>query len=97
MAINYASTGNKECKKRMDYMLSELDECLKANAINNPEWGVGYIGGFPTALHWSTFKKGDLKSINHHGTFYNLHKMYRTKRCVGMRKTKRPVLVFGIL
>ena len=78
MAINYASTGNKECKKRMDYMLSELDECLKANAINNPEWGVGYIGGFPnSAALWSTFKKGDFKIYKSSwAPFYNLHKMY---------------------
>ena len=27
MAMNYASTGNLECKKRMDYMLSELKVC----------------------------------------------------------------------
>src|SRR5665811_520209 len=26
MAINYAATGNNECKKRMEYMLSELKE-----------------------------------------------------------------------
>jgi hypothetical protein len=59
-------------------MLSELDECLKANAINNPEWGVGYIGGFPnSAALWSTFKKGDFKIYKSSwAPFYNLHKMY---------------------
>ena len=60
MAMNYAATGNEECKKRMQYMLSELSECQKANALNNPEWGVGYVGGFPNSTElWSTFKNGD--------------------------------------
>ena len=35
MAMNYAATGNKECKKRMDYMISEIKECQEANAMNN--------------------------------------------------------------
>ncbi len=78
MAMNYAATGNKECKRRMEYMLSELKACLDANAKNNPEWGVGYIGGFPnSAKLWSAFKKGDF-GIYHSSwaPFYNLHKMY---------------------
>ncbi len=78
MAMNYAATGNQECEKRMEYMLSELKECLEANAKNNPEWGVGYIGGFPnSAKLWSAFKKGDFSIYNSAwAPFYNLHKMY---------------------
>lgn len=78
MAINYAATGNNECKKRMEYMLSELKVCLEANAINNEEWGVGYIGGFPNSKKlWSAFKKGDFSVYNSSwAPFYNLHKMY---------------------
>ncbi len=78
MAINYASTGNKECKKRMEYMLSELNDCLEANSINNSEWGVGYVGGFPNSKKlWSSFKKGDFSIYNSAwAPFYNLHKMY---------------------
>ena len=78
MAINYAATGNKTCKERMDYMLSELGACLKANAVNNAEWGMGYIGGFPnSAALWSAFKKGDLSIYQSAwAPFYNLHKMY---------------------
>ncbi|MGD9928396.1 MAG: beta-L-arabinofuranosidase domain-containing protein [Mangrovibacterium sp.] len=78
LAINYAATGNKEFKKRMEYMLSELKVCLEANAKNNAEWGVGYLGGFPnSAKLWSAFKKGDF-GIYHSSwaPFYNLHKMY---------------------
>src|ERR1035437_7064136 len=29
MAMNYAATNNVECKKRMEYMLSELQACQK--------------------------------------------------------------------
>src|SRR5690606_37417381 len=31
MAMNYAATGNEECKKRMDYMISEMKEIQDAN------------------------------------------------------------------
>lgn len=78
MALNFASTGNVECKKRMEYMLSELKICQEANAKNNPEWGVNYVGGFPnSAKLWTAFKKGDLSIYNAAwAPFYNLHKMY---------------------
>lgn len=78
MAMNYATTGNEECKQRMDYMLSELKECQEANAVNNPEWGVGYAGGFPNSARlWSAFKKGDFSVyFSSWAPFYNLHKMF---------------------
>lgn len=78
IAMNYAATGNKECKKRMDYIISEIKECQEANAINNKEWGVGYAGGFPNSGKlWSAFKKGDFSLYNSSwAPFYNLHKMY---------------------
>lgn len=78
MAINYAATGNKTCKERMEYMLTELKACLEANATNNAEWGIGYIGGFPnSAALWSAFKKGDFGIyMGAWAPFYNLHKMY---------------------
>jgi hypothetical protein len=78
MAINYAATGDKICKERMEYMLCELQECLEANAVNNAEWGRGYIGGFPNSAElWSSFKKGDIGIYQSSwAPFYNLHKMY---------------------
>ncbi|MFN2126421.1 MAG: beta-L-arabinofuranosidase domain-containing protein [Anaerolineales bacterium] len=78
MAINFAATGNQECENRMEYMIKELKECQEANAKNNAEWGVGYVGGFPnSAKLWSAFKKGDLSIYNSSwAPFYNLHKMY---------------------
>lgn len=78
MAMNYAATGNKECKHRMDYMVSQVKMCQEANAVNHPEWGVGYAGGFPHSdALWSAFKKGDFGVYNSSwAPFYNLHKMY---------------------
>ncbi|MEO8532135.1 MAG: glycoside hydrolase family 127 protein [Flavobacterium sp.] len=78
LAINYAATGNKECKKRMDYMVSEIKKCQEANGVNNKEWGIGYAGGSPKSKElWAAFKKGDFSFYNSAWVpFYNLHKMY---------------------
>ena len=77
MAIN-AATGDKECQKRMDYFISELQACADANAKNHPAWGKGYVGGVPDSDHvWGNFKKGDFSA--YYGSwvpFYNIHKMY---------------------
>ena len=77
MAIN-AATGNKECRQRMEYMISELKLCADANAKNHPEWGKGYVGGMPNSDSiWSTFKNGDFRIyFGSWAPFYNLHKMY---------------------
>ena len=48
LAIN-AATGSKECQKRMEYWISELQACADANAKNHPSWGKGYIGGVPNS------------------------------------------------
>ncbi|MBN2708120.1 MAG: glycoside hydrolase family 127 protein [Calditrichaceae bacterium] len=78
MAMNYAATGNPECRKRLEYILSELKACQEANAINNAEWGLGYVGGFPNSPKlWSAFKKGDFSVyFSSWAPFYNLHKMF---------------------
>ena len=77
MAMN-AATGNEECRRRMEYMISELQLCADANAKNHPEWGRGYVGGMPGSEQiWSTFKKGDFRVyFGSWAPFYNLHKMY---------------------
>ena len=77
MAMN-AATGNEECLRRMEYMISELQECADANAKNHPEWGKGYVGGMPNSERiWSTFKKGNFGTyFGSWAPFYNLHKMY---------------------
>lgn len=77
MAINTA-TGNAECKKRLLYMIAELQKCQNANAKNNKSWGIGYVGGVPnSAAVWNSVKNGDFKAF-HAGwvPWYNVHKMY---------------------
>ena len=78
MAINYGATNNVECKKRMEYMISELKACQDANSVNQPGWGIGYVGGVPNSKTiWSTLKKGDFKTYREAWVpWYNVHKMY---------------------
>ena len=77
MAMN-AATGSEECRQRMEYMISELQECADANVKNHPEGGKGYVGGMPNSDRiWSTFKLGNFGTYNGSwAPFYNLHKMY---------------------
>ena len=77
MAIN-AATGNEECRKRMEYIISEIAECAEANSKNHPQWGVGYMGGMPNSQNiWNGFKDGDFRVYSGSwAPFYNLHKMY---------------------
>ena len=77
MAIN-AATGNDECRRRMEYMISELQECADANVRNHPTWGKGYVGGMPGSDKlWSTFKQGNFSTyFGSWAPFYNLHKMF---------------------
>jgi DUF1680 family protein len=78
MAINYASTKDAECKKRMEYMISELKACQDANSVNQPSWGIGYVGGVPNSkVIWSTLRRGDFKAYREAWVpWYNVHKMY---------------------
>ncbi len=83
MAMN-AATGNEECRRRMEYMIGELQICADANTKNHPDWGKGYVGGMPNSERiWSTFKKGDFGVyFGSWAPFYNLHKMYAGLRDV---------------
>lgn len=77
LAIN-AATGNEECRKRMEYMISELQLVLDANNQRHDAWCHNYIGGVPnSAKMWTAFSKGNFGP--YFGTwapFYNIHKMY---------------------
>ena len=77
LAIN-AATGNEECRKRMEYMISELQLVLDADNQRPEAWCHNYIGGVPnSAKMWTAFSKGDFGP--YFGTwapFYNIHKMY---------------------
>ena len=78
LAMNYAETGNAECKKRLDYMIAELKACQDANTAKYPEWAKGYVGAVPgSAKIWSTLKKGDFAAYRSAWVpWYNVHKMY---------------------
>lgn len=71
LAIHYVATGNKECKERMDYVLSELKRCQDAN-------GDGYVGGVPQGRSiWNEIKGGNPGVVwKHWVPWYNLHKTY---------------------
>ena len=77
MAIN-AATGEAECLRRMEYMLSELQLCCDTNTREHPDWGRDYAGGFPgSAALWTDFKAGRFERyFSAWAPFYNLHKMY---------------------
>ena len=78
MAMNWQTTGNEECLRRMNYMIDELAEVAEANAKNNASWGVGYIGGIPQSDSlWTNFKVGNFRRYSSAwAPFYNIHKMY---------------------
>lgn len=71
MAMNYAATGNEECRKRMEYMLGELKRCQESN-------GDGYIGGVPNGKElWADIKNGKVESIwKYWAPWYNVHKIF---------------------
>jgi len=78
MAMNTASTKNKACKQRLEYMIAELKACQDANTKVHPDWGTGYVGGVPNSAHiWSALQKGDFAAYRAAWVpWYNLHKLY---------------------
>ena len=77
MAMN-AARGDEACRRRMDYIIAELQLCADAHMQNHPVWGKGYVGGMPDSERiWSNFKKGDFGVyMRAWAPFYNLHKMF---------------------
>lgn len=71
LSFMYASTGDPEMLKRLNYMVDELAECQKAN-------GDGYVGGISgSKLFWASIAQGNVGEIGHKGVpWYNLHKTF---------------------
>ena len=75
LAMMYASTGEPELKKRLDYMVAELARCQAKN-------GNGYVGGIPQGkVFWERIHKGDIdgSSFGLNNTWvplYNIHKLF---------------------
>lgn len=75
LALMYASTGDAEILKKLDYMINELERCQKAN-------GNGYISGVPDGKKiWNEIQQGNIRE----GVFglndrwvplYNIHKTF---------------------
>jgi DUF1680 family protein len=78
LAMNYASTANAACKKKMEYMIDVLKTCQDTHTKHHPTWGAGYVGGVPHSQEiWSTLKTGDFKAYRAAWVpWYNVHKMY---------------------
>lgn len=77
LAIHYAASGNDECKKRMEYMISELKACQEAHSTKHAGWGAGYVGGIPSEDLWAKVKAGDVGPVQKYwAPWYNVHKMY---------------------
>ena len=75
LSYMYASTGNDEIKRRLDYFISELKRCADAN-------GNGYISGVPEGKQiWKEISEGDIRAEsfglnNRWVPLYNIHKIY---------------------
>jgi len=75
MALMYASTGDAEVLRRLNYVISELKACQQAN-------GNGYLGGIPGGGEaWRAVGQGKLQADNFSVNgkwvpWYNLHKVY---------------------
>ncbi|MBO0950826.1 glycoside hydrolase family 127 protein [Fibrella forsythiae] len=75
LALLYASTGDAELKKRLDYMIDQLAQCQAKN-------GNGYVGGIPQGkVFWERIHKGDIdgSSFGLNNTWvplYNIHKLF---------------------
>lgn len=75
LSYMYASTGNEEIGKRLDYFLSELKRCQDAS-------GNGYLCGVPDGKTiWNEIKEGKINAnpfgLNDRWVpLYNIHKIY---------------------
>ena len=75
LALMWASTGDAEVKRRLDYVVAELKRCQDAI-------GSGYLGGIPDgAKAWGEIANGQLKvdsfSVNGRWVpWYNVHKTF---------------------
>ncbi|MGN6416299.1 MAG: beta-L-arabinofuranosidase domain-containing protein [Pseudobacter sp.] len=78
LAMHYSATGDAACRKRMEYMISELQACQQENNRRHPDWGYGYVGGVPNSDSiWSALKKGQFQAYRAAWVpWYNLHKLY---------------------
>ncbi|RYC68030.1 glycoside hydrolase family 127 protein [Spirosoma sordidisoli] len=98
LAMLYASTGDAELKKRLDYMVDQLAQCQAKN-------GNGYVGGIPQGkVFWERIHKGDIdgSSFGLNNTWvplYNIHKLFAGLRdayeYAGNKQAKQVLIGLG--
>jgi len=95
LSMMYASTGDLEMKRRMDYMVEQLATAQEKN-------GNGYVGGIPGGMAmWEEIGKGHIDaggfSLNQKWVpLYNIHKLYaglRDAYQIGGNEQAKKVLV----
>jgi len=75
LALMFASTGDAEVLRRLNYFVAELKRCQQQN-------GNGYLGGIPEGSSaWQGIARGELHADNFSVNgkwvpWYNLHKVY---------------------
>lgn len=76
VAMNYAATGDADCKKRLDYMVTELKKCQDANGKNADY--AGFLCGMPNSkTFWDAIKGGNTGAVwDYWVPWYNIHKTY---------------------
>lgn len=81
MAFMYASTGNEELMRRIEYMIDWLARCQEKN-------GNGYVGGIPGGQEtWEKIRNGSIEArgFDLEGQWvplYNIHKLFAGLRDV---------------
>lgn len=98
LAMMYASTGNAELQKRLNYMVDQLAQCQAKN-------GNGYVGGIPQGkVFWERIHKGDIdgSSFGLNNTWvplYNIHKLFAGLRdayeYAGNQQAKKVLIGLG--
>jgi len=91
MIASGADTPEGELRRRLDYMVSELERCQKA-------WGNGYVGGVPGSRElWKSVAAGRVEAVNRKWVpWYNLHKTFaglRDAYLVAGNQQAREILV----
>jgi DUF1680 family protein len=74
LAMQYAATGDAQCKERMDYMVSEFKKCQDANGKDADF--VGYLSGVPNGKNFFRGVKSGNIPGNYWVPWYNIHKTY---------------------
>lgn len=83
LAFMFSATTNEQIKKRLDYLLTELEKIQQAQQ--------GYLGGVPgSKALWQQIQQGqieaDLFSLNKHWVpFYNIHKTFAGLRDIHLQ------------